>query len=299
MKVINPITMATAMLVSTNAVETDAEYNAATTYALDARCTMASTNRTYQCIQGPNTGHTPNTSPLWWTDVGPSNKWAMFDANVGTTTKALNTLTVTVATGLIDSVALIGVVGQTAQVVVRDGYGGAVLYDSTLAFSGDNPTDWYSYFFYDENSNRTIGVFENIPPYMSAHVTVTITSGVDAELGVLSFGLSYDLGKATYGATAGIVDYSRKTTNATTGVTTFVQGAYSKRLSLNLVLDATQFNRVQRLMYGLRAKPAVWVASEDANLIEAGIVYGFYRDFSATIAYPNYTLYALEIEGLV
>ena len=298
MKVIRPFDMASAMLVSTSAVETNAEYNAATTYALDARCTMASTMRTYQCIQGPNTGHTPNTSPLWWTDIGPSNKWAMFDSQVSTTTTAPLTLTVTVATGLIDTVALVGVVAQTAQVVVRDGPGGPIVYDSTLSFVGDIPTDWYSYFFYDETSPRSIGIYGNIPPYLTANVTVTLTSGTDAELGAMLFGLTSQIGTAEHGATAGIIDYSRKTTSAA-GVTTFEQRAYSKRLSVNLVLDRTEMNRVQRLLYGLRATPAVWIASEDTTLEEAGIVYGFYRDFTATIAYPNYTLYSLEIEGLI
>jgi hypothetical protein len=299
MKVIRPLDMASSMLVSTSAVETDAEYNAATSYALNARCTMASTMRTYECIQGPSTGNTPSTSPLYWTDVGPSNKWAMFDAQVSTQTTATNTLTVTVATGLIDSVALVGVDCQLAQLVVRDGLGGPIIYDSTLPFTGDVPTDWYAYFFYDETSNRTIGIFENIPPYQTAHITVTLTSGVDVGLGGLLFGLSSHIGDAEYGASAGILDYSKKNTNATTGVTTFVQGAFRKRLSVNLVLNVAQVNRVQRLMYQLRATPCVWIASSDTRLEEAAIVYGFYRDFSATIAYPTRTLYALEIEGLV
>jgi len=299
MKVIRPFDMAPAMLVSTSAVESNAEYNAATAYALDAKCTLAATGRTYQCIQGPNTGHAPASSPLWWVDIGPSNKWAMFDGQSSTQTTATNTLTTTVACGQIDAVALVGVTAATAQVVVRDGLGGAVLYDKTLAFSGDVPIDWYTYFFYDESAIRSIGVFQDIPPYQSAHLTVTLTSGVDVGLGSLLFGLNADIGTAEHGASGGIIDYSKKNTNATTGITTFAQGAYSKRLSLNLYLDRAQTNRVQRLLAGLRATPCVWIATDDGDLDELAVVYGFYRDFSATIAYPTLTLYSLEIEGLV
>lgn len=299
MKVIRPFDMADAMLISTSAVETYAEYNAATSYALDAKCTMASTHRLYQCIQGPSVGHTPSTSPLYWMDIGPSNKWAMFDGQISTQTTATNTLTVTVATGLIDSVALVGVEAQSVQVTVRDGLGGPIIYDSTLPFTGDIPTDWYAYFFYDENSNRTLGVWQNIPPYQTAYLTITLTSGADVALGALLFGLSSYIGEAEYGASAGIIDYSRKNTNTVTGVTTFEQRAYSKRLSVPIYLEKAQTNRVQRTLSGLRATPCVWLASDDQDIEELSVVYGFYKDFSATITYPTLTLYALEIEGLI
>jgi hypothetical protein len=222
----------------------------------------------------------------------------MFDGQISTPTMATNTLTVTIATGLIDAVALVGVTAQSAQVTVRDGPGGTIIYDSTLPFTGDIPTDWYSYFLFEENSARTVGVWQNIPPYQSAHLTVTLSSGGDVGLGGLLFGLSTDIGQAELGATAGIIDYSRKNTS-TTGVTTFEQRAYSKRLSVNLVLDRAQTNRVQRTLFSLRATPCVWIASDIEDLEEVAIVYGFYKDFSAVIAYTKKTLYSLEIEGLI
>ena len=298
MRVIRPFEVSPSMIVANSAAEADAEYSSVITYALDARCTFAATGRTYQCIQGPALGRTPNTSPLYWVDVGPSNRWAMFDGQISTPTTAVGALSVTVATGMIDSVALVGVQAQTARVVATDGLGGPVIFDSSQPFSGDIPGDWYQYFFFDANSARTLGVWQNIPPYQSTHITVTINSGGAVALGALLFGLSSEIGEAEYGASAGIVDFSKKTTSAN-GLTAFEQRAFSKRLSVNLVVQRAQMNRVQRTLYGLRAVPAVWVATDIAELEEAGTVYGFYRDFSATISYPTQTMYSLEIEGLI
>ncbi len=298
MRVIRPFDVVPAMIVQSSAVEQHAEYSAATTYALDARCTIAATGRLYQCIQGPALGRPPATSPLYWVDVGPTNKMAMFDSQIGTPTVATDSLTVTIATGMIDSVALVGVTAQTARVVARDGNNGPVIYDSAQTFSGDIPSDWYQYFFFDPYSARTLGLWRNIPPYQSTHVTVTLTGAGEVSLGSVVVGLSSDIGQVEAGASAGIVDYSKKSTNVR-GETSFAKGNFSKRLSVNLFLDRAQMNRVQRTLYGLRATPAVWVASDEPELEEAAVVYGFYRDFSASISYPNTVLYTLEIEGLI
>ena len=295
MKLIRPIEVADAMLVSNSATNVDANYSAATSYAINGRCTYA--RRIYQSLQAANLGHTPDVSSTWWVDAGPCNQWAMFDQQISTETQATNTLSFTVATGMIDAVALVGVTATSAQVVVRDGLGGAIVYDSSMSFSGDIPTDWYQYFFFDPLTASAQGVFNDIPPYVSAHATITLTSGGAVQVGAVVFGLSSDIGSAQYGASAGIVDYSRKDTDAF-GVTTFVKRAFSKRMTVQLMLDNAQLNRVQRLLYGVRATPCVWIAAPDPRYAEALSVYGFYKDFSATIAYPTTTLYSLEIEGL-
>ena len=295
MKVIRPTELADSMLVSTSAVNADADYNAATAYAINARCTY--NRRIYQSLQAANTGHTPSTSPIWWVDAGPCNKWAMFDQQISTATTATNTLTVTLATGIIDSFAVINAMATSGRLVVRDGPDGDILFDKTISLSGDVPTDWYQYFFFDPLTPSTQAIFQNLPPYASAHATLILTGGGDVSVGAVVFGLSSRIGDAQYGASAGIVDYSRKDTDAF-GVTTFVKRAFSKRMTVSLVLDNSQLNRVQRLLYGLRATPCVWIGADDARYDEALTVYGFYKDFSATIAYSQQSLYSLEIEGL-
>jgi len=298
MNVIKPALVSPAMLVSSNATETYAAWSAATAYAQTARVVRSTTNRIYERMVTGTTATAPESDAANWFDYGPSNKFAMFDEQVSTVTSAAGVLTVTVATGIIDSVALIGVNADSARLTLRDGLGGPVIYDSTVGLNGDLVGDWYQYFFSDPLIRRTQSVFQGLPPYGSSHLTLTLTGGGLVSLGNLVFGRKYALGDAEFGATAGLVDYSRKTTDAF-GVTTFVRREFSKRLTARLRIDNLQLNRVQRTLYSLRATPCVWLASDAPEFNEPLVVYGFYKDFSTSIAYARVSFCSLEIEGLI
>lgn len=74
MKVIPPVTITTAMLSSSSAVETPpAAYAPGTTYALGATASVAGAAgliTVYRSLQAANTGNTPATSPTWWANIG-------------------------------------------------------------------------------------------------------------------------------------------------------------------------------------------------------------------------------------
>lgn len=296
MKVLKPTVMAPAMLTSSNATEAHAVWSGATTYALnDIR--IHETGR-YQSIQAANTNHNPSTSPTWWALLGPSNKWAMFDDQVSTETEATASLEVKVNTGIIDTVGILGVNAQTAKVTVRDGPGGTVVYEETQSMAGEEVFSWYEYFFSDPTVRRSQAVFSGIPPFGSSELTVEITAAAGLQIGSLVFGRVRDIGQPLYGPRAGITDYSRKNTDDF-GTTTFVKRAYSKNLQLQLEVDNLQVNRVQRLLYDLRATPVLWLGSNRPEFSEPLVVFGFYKDFYCGIEYPTKSTYSLEIEGLI
>lgn len=300
MKVIRPTKVAPAMLVSSTATETYSAWSGSVNYALNTW--VVDSGVVYECIRYDAVPiYPPTSNALYWTSRGPSNIWAMFDQQISTATTATEDLSVTLATGMIDSIALIGVDGYNGSLVIRDGPGGPVIFSETLGFSGDVSTDWYQYFFFDPLTARTIGIFKDLPPYQTAHATITISgaAGATVGLGTLVFGLSSNIGATEYGAYAGMIDYSKKVTNSTTGVTTFTPGPFSKRLSVNLEIDNSQLNRVQRLLYGLRSTPCVWIGADNTELEEAMVVYGFFRDFTTAIPYATTSYCSLEIEGLV
>ena len=49
----------------------------------------------------------------------------------------------------------------------------------------------------------------------------------------------------------------------------------------------------------LRATPALWIGSTDADFSQSLVVYGFYKDFYISIDYPTMALSSLEIEGQI
>lgn len=271
-------------------------WSSATSYADGAVIRYA--NKLWESLQGTNLNHQPDTSPTWWLELGPDNIHAAFDSQISTSSVATTKMTFVVKLGAVDSVALINMSAVTARLAVFDPTAGVVA-RKIAGLSGLNVYDWYQYFFYDPLITRTQVVFSELPSYSNAYITIELEGNPSdvVSLAVAIFGLQETMGGTQYGATSGIVDYSIKETDEF-GSVTFVKRNFSKRLSAQVFVDNTVLNRVQRFLYNIRATPVVWVGSDDPRLEEAVVVYGFYKEFSVDIAYPNHSLCSLEIEGL-
>lgn len=300
MKVIKPVNFTSAMLTSTNATDPNPVWSSATTYAKDA--IVSYNTYLYQSLQASNLNKQPDlaTSSLWWIKIGSDNRYAMFDLQVGQKTTRTTSLTVTIAPGAtVDSVALIDVVCSTAKITVRSSLGGTIIYEKTAGLSGAEVFDWYTYFFSDPLQDITQVVFQDIPTTPTPYITLEMIgeTGTEVSIGEMVFGVLTTLGGTQYGASAGIVDYSVKETDEF-GNTFFVERAYSKRLSASVFIQNSRLTKVQTLLYSLRAKPCVWIATDDPLLQEPLVVFGFYRDFSTEISYPSHSICNIEIEGL-
>lgn len=298
MKTIRPITFQESQLISTTATNAEADWSSTTTYSIGQ--IVSYLGKRWESLQNTNLNKTPTTNPTWWLDLGADNKHAMFDSVVATSTTATTSFTVVLAPGqTFDSLALINIDAAVVSVTITDGDGGPVVYETTAGLSSETITDWYGYFFYDPLLKRTQIIFYNIPPYPNARVTIEFetSTGETISVSTVVYGTLFDIGMTQYGASSGIVDYSIKETDEF-GNATFVPRAYSKRLNAQILVPNNQLNRVQSLLYSLRATPAVWIASDDPTFEEALIVLGWYRDFSTEISYPAHSLLSIELESL-
>ena len=298
MKVIKPITFQESQLISTTALNTDANWSSGTTYPTGQVVTYS--GKRWESLQNTNLNKQPDTNPTWWLDLGADNKHAMFDIVIGTSTTALETMTVVIKPGeIFDSIAIINLDAAFAKVTIRDGVSGPIVYERTAGLSGANVQDWYQYFFYDPLLKQTQVIFDQIPPYINAHITLEVDAspGESASIAQIVYGNISNIGMTQYGVNAGIVDYSIKNTDEF-GNISFVKRAYSKRVSAQVIVENSQLNRVQNYLYSIRATPVVWLASDDPTFQEALIVYGWYRDFSTDISYPTFSMMSIEIEGL-
>lgn len=293
-RVVQPVSIGLDRVLASNAVELYANYNPATTYALYAR--VVSGALVYESLGNDNIGNSPATMPTAWWPLGPSNKAAMFDNQISTGTVAANNLTVTVATGPINSVGFFGLVGATLDVTVRNGLAGEIVYSRTVTLDATVIADWYQYFF-EPSVRMGEVILTDIPPYFNAHVTATVYDPVaDVGLGLMTAGTFYTIGDTQYGASVGITDYSRKETDEF-GVTSFIKRDYSKRMSIRVMLPNAQLNKVQKVLASLRATPCAWLGSDQAEYSPL-VVFGYYKDFSIDVSYPTHSLCSLEIEGL-
>ena len=154
--------------------------------------------------------------------------------------------------------------------------------------------NWYDY-FYKDYTLLSEAIFEDIPVYTRTRITICVVGDV-VRCGIAYSGISSKIGTTQFGASAGIVDYSKKETDEF-GTTTFIKRAFSKRMNVNLILPSADLYRVQKVLSDVRATPCIWIGS-DADIYKSLTLYGYYKDFSLEIPYPEYSYCSLQVEGL-
>ena len=292
MKLIRPYTVTSANLTS-NVPETVAEYAVSGTYALGFQVRSAATNRAYESLVSGNSGN-PLTDTSKWLDIGSTNRWAMFDTVNGTTTTAESPINVTVSvTGRADGLALLGITGDSVQIIARNS-DGVVIYDQTISLISDSGiSSWYDYFS-EEIVYITDVVVTDIPLLTNPTLQVIITGAGTVSVGTMVVGQVRELGGTVYGARAGIQDYSRKETDEF-GNYTLVQRAFAKRSSSKIVCDNSEVDSIFNLLAEYRATPTIWIGSD---AFRHTWLFGWARDWSIEIVIADLSYLTLEIEGL-
>lgn len=298
MKFVKPVPITDAILISSTRAENEvAAWSSVTTYAIGDQVLLVSTHRVYQCVQAGNLNHDPaaDLTAAWWVDIGPTNRWAMFDQAIGSVTSQSSPLAVTLAPGIVNALALLDVDAASATITMTDGAGGPTVYSRSLDLADQSILlDWYMYFF-EDFAPLTYFILDDLPPYQNGRLTISLTNGAaPAQCGTLVAGAAIDIGKERHGPQIGIIDYSRKETDAY-GITRVVERAYAKRFDLDLVIPAEQVDYVAQELAAIRATPVVWYGKSHYRSLMG---YGWLRDWSITIAYPTYSEARTTIEGL-
>jgi hypothetical protein len=296
MDVIRPVKITDGVLISSNVPENDhGVYNAGTTYANGDRVIVTTgSHRIYESLQNGNINHDPVASPTWWLDVGPTNRWAMFDSVISTQTSNAGSVSIVLQPGGINSLGIMEMEGASVSVELWDG--AVRVYERTEDLQIKNAYTFYTH-IYEPFAYKKHLIFTDIPNYANGqlHITITGINGGIAKCGVIAVGLSRYLGDLQWQPTAGIIDYSSKITDDF-GNTTLVKRAFSKKLSCVLQVESAIIDEVYRILTAIRSEPLAWYGSE---LYETTIVFGFYKDFSVVIDGYSHSTCNLEIEGLI
>ena len=302
LKVIPPLSITDSILTSSNVAETDyAAWSSGTTYNIGDRVRYVTTNfhKVYESLRATNLNHDPTTdtsSPPYWIEVSPTNRWKMFDTSNTTQTTNANTIVVTLTPGrVVNSVSLLNIEGTSVRVKLTDSVEG-VVYDKTVSLNNNGTiNNWYNYFF-NVVTRRTAITLTDLPAYGAGAIEITITNtGFTAKCGVCIIGAVQYVGEGiNLGASVGIQDYSRKEKDDF-GNYQLIQRSYSKKAKFSMAVLNEQIDELQDLLASLRTTPCVWVGDERYS---STIIYGFYKDFDITIAYHLVSDCNLEIEGL-
>lgn len=243
----------------------------------------------------------PVLNPTYWLNTGSTNRWKMFDKSVQSQTTALGTFTTQIyLADLVDLVATLNLTGNSIRLTGTTPTSGT-FYDNTVSLVEDEGPirDAWDYCFTGFRVRKDF-VFDNIPQYGNATYTLTINGAPTQTVGVGAalFGTSRDISSAKkgveQGARQGITDYSVKKRDDF-GNYTIVERAFSKRANWTVYVNADEVDYLHTFLEESRATPMLFIGSRKYS---SSAIYGFYKNYEVTIAYPDFSVLDIEIDGL-
>jgi hypothetical protein len=262
----------------------------------------ARTRTVYQRIASGDNTKAPEDDPINWLPISPINEWAMFDREINTKSRADSSISTTLHPGPVNSLGLFGLEGTELQVLVRNGVGGPIVYGNSelsgpkiINLDGTLIADWYQYYYEPYVSLDGI-TLTDLPPYINANLTITVTGHSSVAIGLVDVGNFYDLGGTEYSPSLTLVDYSKKSTDEF-GVTTFVKRSFAKRLQARSMFSNVQLSVVAAILADLRAKPCSWSVS-DSDDFNALNIFGWFEDMDIDVAYANHSYCTISVQGL-
>lgn len=281
-----------------NLGDTYQSYSGAATYALADRVIDPAAHLIYESLAAGNVGNALSNATKWLV-IGPTNKWAMFDALRNTATIAASPLVVTLTPGVrIDAIAALGLVATSIAVSVVES--GATVYSKSVTLNERFVGDWRDYFFAPFSTQQSFAAFD-LPPYSGGVTTITIANDAGmVECAALVIGSQVDIGRVQYSAESDVLNFSTVERDFDGGTSSMVRRRNVPRTIQQIVADKSTVNRVRALRDSLNASPAVWSGLDDASneYFEALLIVGFYKRFSINLAYPEHAIISLELEEI-
>lgn len=301
MKVIPPITITDAILTSSTAVEPatgEVAWNSATNYAIGDKCYL--NHRRYECqvVHSNRNPETDTVTPAAWVDIGPTNKWAMFDLLRNTATEVASPLTVTLSPGVrFDSLALFGLVADAVEITLQvDGETVRTVQESLRTRI---VTGWKDYYFKPFVTRPSFVVFD-LPPYVNAAVTIKLTrANGNVKCGGVVVGTYEDLGRVQYDAENDTLNFS-KVDRDKFGNSELLPRRNVPKTIQKILLDKAKVNKARAVRDALNAVPAVWSGLDDwaDGYFESLLILGYYRRFTINLAHPKVAVLSLELEEI-
>lgn len=303
LSVLAPVTISATLLTSSTVPETDyAGWLVGSTYAVGDKVISTVTHRVYESLRATNLGHDPTDilnrtgATPWWLDIGPTNRYAMFDGEASTQTVIASPLTVVIHPGPFNSVYLAGIDGDSLTLTVKDSPGGAVVFTTTVTLEASAPPDYYEYFF-DRFQPQTDYLASDLPSYTNAELTVSITKVTgNVKCGVLALGDLRPLGLTQYGAKAKPKTYSYIKIDEF-GNNVIKRRKSAKDMSASSYVKLEEANFVLDTITELLDVPCVWIGT-DIQEYSGLRVYGL---GSAELSYdqPQFATLNLNVQGLI
>lgn len=228
-----------------------------------------------------------------WDRVGKVNRYACFDGNLGSVMTGTD-LDMTIAPGsaVMNGLAFFNLSGGSVRVTVTDPIDGEVYDSTTTPIDNSGIANWFDWYF-SPILLKAAGTITDLPLYGSASVRIRISGAFT--LGELVLGTLTEIGTTGYGTQIGIIDFSRKDRD-TFGNAVVIRRAFANLVTYAVKVQTARVSYARDILADRRATPTVFIGSDNHP---ATVVFGFYRDFTITLAGPSSSDCSIEVEGLI
>lgn len=299
MYAVNPLTITSAMLTSSiPEPDTGETVWTAGTYTLGTRRINTTTHRVYEVVADPSTSDDPlvgiTKTPKTWVDVGPTNRWAMFDG-VNNTQSSGADISVDIVPGrIVNTVAGVNVTGAETVTITVTSASLAVpwTYDVPMV---DNSmiADYYDWFFSDLIL-RTEFVVNNLPSYSDAEINV-LADGANVGIGSLLIGREQYIGVSDYGGNLSSLNFGSVTEDSF-GNVRFTPGNKAKLTEIPVTIDTIRIGYTYNLLNSLLDVPTVFYAT--GTIDDPTLTFGYIRQHRLNFKSPSKSDMTLQIRGL-
>lgn len=244
-------------------------------------------HKIFESAQGSNLNNPPAIDDgTYWAEVGPTNRWAMFDTKNTTRSKSTSDIEVVLLLDDLSDLVILSPVGTDAVIEVYDAPGGVLLETRTVDLVTAS------------GRQRTEVLVLGLPTSPTAEVTVTIQGPGVRKLGGLVAGVVQTLGVGVKAApTVRASAYSRPTPDEF-GEADFNDGPWAKRMELQFTLLNEDVEEVFLSIVEVMSRPTVWIASSTATLSPL-VVFGWLEnDPEIVVPYERHSLCSLQILGV-
>lgn len=274
-------------------------YDSGTTYAAGNVVTDLTNHLLYESLVAGNLDQAL-TDGTKWLLLGPTNRWAMFDIQRNTQSVQDGSFTIVITPGQrCNALGLAGIVGNSYSLTVSSVSGGGAVYSKSGTLNNRQTLGWYDYFFGEFSTQESL-VFFDIPPFMDAVYTLTITAtSGNVGLGAFVLGSAVDLGDTQWTAESDVMNFSTISRDSF-GNATLVARRNVPKTNQVVICPKSRVNKVRALRDELNAIPAFWCGVDDGSdgYFDSLSIVGVYKKFSIRVDTAAEAEINLELEEI-
>lgn len=269
-----------------------------TTYAVGDVRIRTQTHRKYERRVAGAGAVVPELDPDNWRDIGPTNKWAMFDTYRSSQSVGGLSETIVINPGKrIDSIGLVGLAASSAT--LTQSIGATVYFSRVINLLGRLTRTATDYCFGEFRLNPNAVLFD-LPLIAGATITITLT-GSAVKCGAVFIGRSIYLGNVLRGASNDGLNFSKIERDAFGDIAVLTPRRTVPKTDLTLAIKATMVDQLLQVRDDLNAVPALYSGLDDQvdlPYFKSLLFVGVYKQFLLSLDYVNDASLRLVVEEI-